>query len=173
SLYEHLGVFLGRDEHLGACQGNPRGGPGFAGRCHRPVYTPFTIGPSRSTSILSSFWARRSVAPEVPFSFAAPAASVEPIGPLLKRSLRKPLASSIALGDLFSDAACSASVAVISTGSGCHMMNGARIGAPVCGSVPTSRSEMPKASVFCSRGAMLFLPLTNSLRKLSSSLITA
>lgn len=68
-------------------------------------------------------------------------------GLAVQEPFEKALGVSRALGYLDSAAACNASVAVMSTGSVCHTMKGARIGAPVFGSTPTSRSSKPKAKV--------------------------
>jgi len=98
----------------------------LSGRCHRHVISPFSLsGPSFLMSTPRSSAARRTVPQEIPFSLAASLTSFEPTGPPLSSAARKFLALSRAPGDLFSDAARSASVAVMSTGSGCHTMCGA------------------------------------------------
>src|SRR5262249_48031070 len=104
----------------------------LGGRCHRHVISPLSL--SRPSFLMATprfSAARRTVPQEMPFSLAASLTSFEPTGPLLSSISRNCLALSRALGDLFSDAACSASVAVISTGLGCHTMCGAWIGFPV------------------------------------------
>ena len=83
-------------------------------------------------------------------AFAASSISVLLTGPPARISSRNCLASSRAVGDLDSLAACIASVADTSTYCGSQITYGATIVLPLFGSMPTSRAPKPKASVVCS-----------------------